>query len=94
MLAYGGFASRYVQEFQRRWVGTKAGEQPLDAGDDIGPLADVGAAFERVAAMRLVPVSLATTLAFAVAGLLPLLPLLLTQVPLRELVKLLMQSLI
>lgn len=94
IMEYGSFVSRYVQDFQRRWVGPRAGGQPLDARDDIGPLADVGAAFERVGAMRLVPVSLATVLAFALAGLLPLLPLLLTQLPLRELLKLLVQSMI
>lgn len=94
VVEYGSFVSRYVQGFQRRWVGTRAGEQPLDARDDIGPLADVGAAFERVATMRVVPVALATVLAFALAGILPLLPLLLTQLPLRELLKLLMQSMI
>ena len=44
--------------------------------------------------MRVVPISLKTAVAFALAGLLPLLPLLLTQFPLRELVKLLMQSMI
>jgi hypothetical protein len=94
VLNYGSFLSRYVQGFQRRWIGTRAGEQPFDANDDIGPLADIGAAFERIDTMRVVPISLKTAVAFALAGLLPLLPLLLTQFPLRELVKLLMQSMI
>ena len=81
VLNYGSFLSRYVQGFQRRWIGTRAGEQPCDANDDIGPLADIGAAFERIDTMRVVPISLKTAVAFALAGLLPLLPLLLTQFP-------------
>src|SRR5688572_4435017 len=94
VLNYGSFLSRYVQGFQRRWIGTRAGEQPFDEYDDICPLADIGAAFERIDTMRVVPVALKTAVAFALAGLLPLLPLLLTQFPLRELVKLLMQLMI
>ncbi len=94
VLNYGSFASRYVQGFQRRWIGTKAGEQPREANDDIGPLADIGASFERVDAMRLLPITLKTALAFAIAALLPLLPLVLIEIPLQELLKLLMQSMI
>ena len=91
---YGGFASRYVQQFHGRWVNGSKGEQPFDARDDIGPLADIGASYERVDNMRLVPVTLKTALTFAIATVLPMLPLLLTVMPFRELLKLLMRAMI
>jgi hypothetical protein len=94
LVDYGSFASRYVQGFQARWIGTKAGESPLDAQDDIGPLCDIGASYERVAAMRMVPIAPVNALIFAVAALSPMLPLLLTVMPLKDLLKLLMQAMI
>lgn len=94
LLAYGGFSSRYVLEFHRKWIDTKAGEHPIEARDDIGPLADIGASFDRVFAMRLMPITLKDALAFAMPALLPMLPLLLTVMPLKDLLKLLMQAMI
>ncbi len=35
MLAYGTFSSRYVQGFHRKWIGTRAGESPLEASGDV-----------------------------------------------------------
>ncbi len=94
LLEYGNFSSHYVQAFHRAWIGSKAGERPLDARDDIGPLADIGASFERVYEARLLPLTLKNASTFAVAALLPMLPLLLIVVPLRELLKLLAQAMI
>jgi hypothetical protein len=94
LIDYGGFASRFVQDFHRRWIGTKAGGNPLDAQDDIGPLADIGASFERVQAVRMMPLTMMDALSFAVAALAPMLPLLLTVMPLKDLLKLLMQAMI
>ena len=93
-LAYGSLASRYVQDFHRRWIGTKAGEKPLDASGDVQGLADFGGSLEQVYSMTYVPISLRSAIAFAAAALVPMLPLLLLVMPLRELVKLLMQALI
>ncbi len=94
LVDYGSFSARYVQGFQERWIGTKAGERPLDAQDDIGPLCDIGASYERVAAMRMVPIAPLNALSFAVASVTPMLPLLLTVMPLKDLLKLLMQAMI
>jgi hypothetical protein len=66
LLAYGGLSSHYVLQFHRKWIGTKAGEHPLEARDDLGPLADIGASFERVIAMRTLPITMQSALAFAV----------------------------
>lgn len=94
MLAYGTFASRYAQEFHDRWIDAGGLKAPLDASGDVQGLADIGGAFERVYAMRLLPVTLKTAAAFAVAAAAPMLPLLLAVMPLRDLVKLFMQAMI
>lgn len=94
LIEYGSFSTRYVQDFQQRWIGSKAGEKPLDAQDDIGPLADIGACLERVYRMQVLPLTLRNALSFAAASLAPMLPLLLTVMPLKDLLKLLMQAMI
>ena len=94
LIDYGAFASLYVQGFHKKWLSGKKGESPLAAQDDIGPLADIGATYERVDGMRLLPITLKTALAFAFMAVAPMLPLLLTVMPLNELLKILMQAMI
>jgi hypothetical protein len=94
MLAYGSFASKYIQDFHARWIGTRAGEAPLESSGDVQGLADVGGSLDRVYGMRLLPISLKTAIAYAVAALAPMLPLLLLVMPLRDLLRLLMQAMI
>ncbi len=94
MLDYGTFASRYTQDFHGRWIDAGGDKAPLDASGDVQGLADIGGSFERVYAMRLLPVTLKAAAAFAVAAAAPMLPLLLTVMPLRELLKLFMQAMI
>lgn len=94
LLVYGSFASRYAQGFHRKWVDANSTGHPLEAKEDIGPLADIGASYERVAETRILPVTLTTALAFAFAALAPMLPLLLTVMPLKDVLKLLMQAMI
>lgn len=94
LIDYGSFCLRYTQDFQQRWIGTKAGEKPIDAQDDIGPLADIGASFERVFTMQMLPLTLRDAVTFAIASLAPMLPLALTVMPLKDLLKLLMQAMI
>ena len=94
LLAYGTLASRYVQDFQRKWVGTPAGEAPLEASGDVQGLADIGGSLDRVFGMRLLPITLKSAVAFAASALLPMVPLLLTVMPLKDLLNILMQAMI
>jgi hypothetical protein len=94
LFEYGAFSSRYVQEFHRKWIGTKAGESPIEANDDIGPLCDIGESFDRTFGMRIMPITLKSALVFALAGLAPMLPLVLMVMPLQEVLKLLMRAMI
>lgn len=94
IVAYGTFASRYALEFQRRWIGNSESGTPLEASGDVQGLADIGGSVERAYAMRVVPITLKTVAAFAVAAVTPMLPLLLAVMPLKDLLKLLMQAMI
>jgi hypothetical protein len=85
---YGTLAQRYVREFDDKWLrgGAPAGE-PLVGSSDIQSLADLGNSFEVVKTMKFVPVSKDAIILLAAATLVPIVPLLLTMMPLEELLK-------
>jgi hypothetical protein len=89
---YGTFAQRYVREFDDKWLrgGAPAGE-PLIGSADIQSLADLGNSFEIVRSLRSVPITKEALVQLAVITLVPVAPLILTMVPLDELVKRLLQ---
>ena len=84
---YGTLAERYTHEFDQKWLrgGAPAGE-PLVGSADIQSLADLCNSFEVVKGMRFVPFTLQSVVQLAVATLVPIAPLLLTMVPLNELI--------
>lgn len=90
LLKYGELATRYVQMFDRKWTGRQgaASEELLGTGD-IQSLADMGNSFDRVANMKLFPVELADLRALLIAALLPVIPLALTQVSLKDVAQIL-----
>ncbi len=83
---YGLLAQRYVREFDSKWVrGGAPADEPLVGSGDIQSLADLGNSFEVIRSMRILPVTRDTILQLAVATLIPFVPLLLTMMPLEEL---------
>jgi len=85
---YGMLAERYVREFDAKWLrGGAAAEEPLVGSGDIQSLADLANSFEVVRTMRIVPVTKDALLRLVVATLVPIVPLLLTMMPLEELLK-------
>ncbi|MFA6134053.1 MAG: hypothetical protein WC869_08575 [Phycisphaerae bacterium] len=84
---YGIVASRYVTEFRRKWIeGLSAKDESLVGTADIQSLADLSNSFEVVREMRLVPLGRATVLRLALLTALPLLPLVLTMIPIEQLI--------
>ncbi len=85
---YGALAERYVREFDSKWLrgGVQHGE-PLLGSSDIQSLADMSNSFSVVRTMRVVPITRDAILELAAAVLVPLTPLLLTVMPVEELVK-------
>ncbi len=83
---YGGLAQRYVREFDRKWLrGRAPAEEPLVGSADIQSLADLGNSFEIVKGMKPVPFGKETLLQLAVISLAPVAPLIMTMIPLGEL---------
>ena len=83
---YSAFAERYVNEFDRKWLGAgPAPGEPLLGTADIQSLADLSNSVSIVRDMRLVPVSASMLMYLAVAALLPLLPLVLFKYLLADL---------
>jgi hypothetical protein len=84
---YGRLASRYVQEFEGKWIrgGASKGDELLGSGD-IQSLADLGNSYAIIQEMRAVPFGIRDVTPLVVASAVPLLPLLLTVFSLEELV--------
>lgn len=85
---YGTLATRYVRDFDAKWLrgGTLAGEQLIGSGD-IQSLADLANSFEVVRTMQLAPITRDAVLRLIIATLVPLAPLVLTMMPLEELLR-------
>ena len=84
--AYGTLATVYVDDFDGKWIrGGAKGEEILGTAD-IQSLADLGNSYSVVREMRLVPFSLSDVGQLVAAVALPVLPLVLTIMPLEELV--------
>ncbi len=83
---YGTLAESYVRDFDKKWLrGGKPNDEVLIGSADIQSLADLANSFDVVRSMRLVLINRDSILQLAAALLLPLLPLVLTIMPLNEL---------
>jgi len=88
LLEYGTLASRYVDEFDQKWLrGGAPLDEPLVGSGDIQSLNDLAGSFEVVHSMRTFPFGKTVVLQTAVAVLLPVLPLALTMFSLEDMVK-------
>ena len=89
LLEYGALAQRYVREFDAKWLrGGAPADEPLVGSGDIQSLADLANSFEVVRTMRMAPVAMQDVIRLAIAALVPVAPLLLTVMPLGDLLKL------
>jgi hypothetical protein len=84
---YGNLAATYSEEFDHKWVRGGAKDEALLGTADIQSLADLGNSYAVVREMRVVPFNRGDVILLVVATAAPLLPLLLTILPLDELLK-------
>ena len=84
---YGRLATDYVLDFDRKWVRGEAGNDALLGSADIQSLADLGNSFGLIRDMRVLPFGKQTIVRLAVAVLIPLAPLVLTIMPVDELLE-------
>ncbi len=88
LLQYGTLALEYTSSFHRKWiVDRRQTKEDLLGSGDIQSLADLGNSFAFVERMNVVPVGSRTPIILALSCLVPLSPLLLTMMPLGELLK-------
>jgi hypothetical protein len=84
---FGTLASEYVNDFRRKWIdGENPAHEALLGSSDIQSLADLANSFEVVQQMRAAPFQLTTVVRLAVLILVPIAPLVLTMIPLEELI--------
>ena len=85
---YGTLAERYVREFDAKWLrGGAPADEPLVGSGDIQSLADLSNSFEVIRTMRIAPITKDAIIQLVAATLAPVAPLLLTMMPLEELLK-------
>jgi len=88
VFTYGTLALRYTSEFQEKWIdGKHPADEQLIGSSDIQSLADMGNSYSVIHDMRIVPFELRSTIWLAAAFSLPLFPLLLTVMPLNEILQ-------
>ena len=88
LLDYGTLVGEHGRLVRRRWIlGEKPADDALLHASEIGPVADALAVYDAVRRMRPVPFGKSTLIAIAVPTLLPILVLLSTQVPIKEVLK-------
>ena len=91
-IEYSRMATRYVQTFERKWLGADTGDdEELKISSDLQGLADLGGGMDRLTEMSRYFLDLKTAAAFAMALAFPLVPLVLTVVPAREILMLLVK---
>jgi hypothetical protein len=84
---YGTQASHYVNEFRRKCLKGDSGEtEPFLGSADIQSLADLANSYGVVTEMRLFPIGPKSFVLFALIVISPFLPLILTMIPLDEIV--------
>ncbi len=92
---YGAVAARYVNEFERKWVGADGAREPdLLGSADLQSLADLSNSVSVVRNMRMAPISRRILMALAIPALLPMLPLVLFVFPIGTLAENLVKMLL
>jgi hypothetical protein len=87
---YDALAQRYVSEFDRKWLrGGAPDDESFIGSGDIQSLADLGNSLTVVRTMRAAPITRNAVLEIGIAALVPIAPLLLTMVPIDQLLKML-----
>jgi len=88
LLDYGALVGEHGRLVRRRWIlGEKPADDALLQAPEIGPVADTLAVYEAVRRMKPVPFGKSTLLNIAVPTLIPIVVLLSTQVPIKEVLK-------
>jgi hypothetical protein len=82
---FGTLIGRHDRDFDEKWIKTRGNDRASLLGSpDASTLADVGIVYEHVERMQLLPFDKKAALVLVLAALIPMLPLLGTAIPLKE----------
>jgi hypothetical protein len=92
-LQYGSLAHLHAEQFHEKWVkGRQAHLEGLLAAPEMSALMALAASLDRVRAIKLLPVDRTTLIEVAVAAAVPMFPVIMTQIPLTELLRLMFRA--
>jgi hypothetical protein len=84
---FGVLSSHYVNNFRHKWVQqTSSDSEPILGTPDIQSLADLGHSFDMISEISILPFGKEAVIRLGTILILPLLPLTLTMVPLKQIV--------
>ena len=90
MVEFGVLAGRHSHRFEERWLGgegrTQGTEENPVGSPDMSSLIDLGSSYDVARSIRTLPFRLSILKSILIAALLPMLPLLLLETPLEEIV--------
>jgi len=94
LFQYGALGTAYTGSFHKKWILNQDSEREALLGSaDIQSLADLGNSYALIERMKPLPVDPRTLIHLAVAALLPMAPLLLTVMPLKQVISLVVKLL-
>jgi len=92
---YGSLAHLHAEQFHEKWVhGRQAHLGELLAAPEMEALIDLASSLDRLRRIRLIPTDRFTLIQVIIAAALPMLPVILTQVSLSELLKMMFRALV
>ena len=92
-LEYGSLSHLHAEQFHEKWVrGRQAHLGELLTAPETTRLIDLARSLDRVRRIKLLPIDRLTIIQVAAASAIPMLPVIMTQIPLADLLKLIMRS--
>jgi hypothetical protein len=85
--AYGALASRNAQLFNEKWIKSAVAGKSILGVQDVSSLADLNISYDVVNEMRFCPIGWRSIAMITAAALIPMLPLILMEFPLAEILK-------
>jgi hypothetical protein len=95
LLDYGALVGRHGWLVRRRWVsGDTVEDDAILAAPELGPVADTLALYDSVARMRPLPLGLPAVLAIVAPAVIPMIPVLAIEIPIKQLLGGLVKALV
>ena len=95
LLDYGALVSRHGRLVSERWIaGIDVKDDAILNAPELGPVADTVSLYEAVKAMRTVPLGKASVVPILLAAVAPMIVVLAIQMPVKDILKMLMKALI